>query len=248
MKRFLTGVMFLCLLAGAVFSGGRLLGIREEYAQSERAYDAISESFLLTVPTEGEREFAPISVDFQALLKESEDIVGWIYCENTKINYPVVQASNNEYYLKRLPDGKFSGGGSIFMDYRNDPDLGDWNTVLYGHNMNDDSMFGDLSYYRQQKFYDEHPVMYYLTPEKDYKLELIGGYTTGSTSDTYSQPGDREERDYLIRKAVQNSKFQADVEPGEKDPLMTLSTCTYEYEEARFVLVGILRELDRRED
>ncbi len=246
-KKMISVALFLAFFLGAAFSGWKIYTIQDEYRQSRVSYDRLSSDFSVAIPTEEAREYAPIQVDFEALKGEGEDIVGWIYCEDTKINYPVVQASNNDYYLKRLPNGSFSGGGSIFMDYRDDPDLRDWNTVLYGHNMNDDSMFGDLSYYREQKFYDAHPVMYYLTPERDYKLELIGGYTTASTSDTYSEPLDREERDALIRKAVENSKFQTEVEPGEEDRLMTLSTCTYEYDEARFVLVGILRELDRKE-
>lgn len=89
-------------------------------------------------------ETSPISVDFDTLKEANEDVIGWLYCEDTPINYPVLQSDDNSYYLRRLVNGEWNVAGSLFMDYRNNLSNNDWNTVIYGHNMKNDSMFGTL--------------------------------------------------------------------------------------------------------
>ncbi len=257
MKKLGKVILFLLFFAMTVYGAKELFAIRQEYAFSEEQYDAIAEQYVVTVtapteetaetgPTEP-KEYAPIQVDFEKLRLEGDEIIGWLYSEDTVINYPVVHCDNNDYYLNRLPNGTYSGGGTIFMDYRNSGDMSDWNSILYGHNMNDDSMFGTLSDYRRQEYADEHSVMYFLMPDQDYKIEIIGGYTTRATSDAYVIPGDLDGRDTLAEMAVKYSEFTPTWTSQEGDRLITLSTCTYEYDHARFILVGVLRELDRRE-
>ncbi len=260
MRKLLKLLLFAAFLSMTIFGAAKLLSIQNEYAYSEKTYDAIADQYAVSVtvpeapeasetdPTETAEpteppEYAPIQVDFESLLQECEDIIGWLYCEDTVINYPVTQCSNNDYYLNRLPNGKWSGGGTIFMDFRNQSDMSDWNSILYGHNMNDDSMFGTLCNYRWQDYADAHPVMYFLTPTQDYKIEIIGGYTTPSTSKAYVIPGDKEGRDDLVNKAVQYTEFKPKAVAGEEDRLITLSTCTYEYDEARFIIVGAMKKL-----
>ena len=92
-------------------------------------------------------DIVPIQVDFDVLSKENQDVIGWLYCPDTSINYPVVQAADNEYYLHRLLDDSKNAAGTLFMDYRNSADLSDWNSVIYGHNMKNGSMFGSLPDY-----------------------------------------------------------------------------------------------------
>ena len=109
----------------------------------------------------------PIQVDFDALFAKSQDIIGWLYCPDTPINYPVVQAADNEYYLHRLLDDRNNSGGTLFVDYRNSSDLSDWNSIIYGHNMRNDSMFGSLTDYKSQSYFDAHPEIFLLTPERN---------------------------------------------------------------------------------
>ncbi len=256
----ITILLFLTFFAMAFYAGVNLLDIRQDYAFSAESYDNLAQQFSSTVPTQIHStdptestaaeplEYAPIRVDFENLLQEGPEIIGWLYCADTVINYPIVHHANNDYYLDRLPNSKFSPGGTIFLDCENSPDLSDWNSILYGHNMNDDSMFGTLPDYRKQEYYDEHPVMYFLTPTQDYRIDIIGGYTTLSTSDTYSIPYDEIGRDALVEKAVRNTEFQPSAQAGPGERLITLSTCTYEYDEARFVIVGVLRPLARPEE
>lgn len=259
---FLRGLFFLVFLGMILFAGWKLFEIYQMYAVGRENYGSLSDQYVAAV-TEPEPtamaetasaeetepgEYAPIQVDFDKLRLEGDEIIGWLYSEGTPISYPLVHHSNNDYYLDRLPDGRYSGGGSIFMECANKPDFSDLNSIFYGHNMNDDSMFGSLPEYRNQHYYEKHATMYLLTPEKDYRVDLIGGYTTPSTSDTYMIPMDEEGWTYLVDKAVANSEFQPihQAQPGEK--LITLSTCSYIFDDARFVLVGVLRELDRREE
>ena len=257
-------LLFLTSVGIIIFSVQKLYEIYAEYEKGKSAYVEIAEQYVTrlvtddTLPSSIEKivlpepveplKTAPISVSFKDLLAECDDVVGWLYCAETLINYPVVQGRDNNYYLRRLPDGSYNINGTIFMDYRNSPDFSDWNTVIYGHNMNNDTMFGILQRYNSQDYFDTHPVWYLLTPEQDYRIELLGGYTTSSTdADTYSIPDNVQGRDELIEKVMQYTTFQSEVEIGDEDLLITLSTCADDYD-ARYVLVGVLRELTRLTD
>lgn len=263
MKKAVFIILSLALLGICLFSGWKVLTILGDYRQSETRYTTIADTYIQPTPqpsgpendlsadafTSGNVEMkpvetAPITIDFAALLADCPDVVGWLYCPDTPINYPVVQAEDNNFYLRRLLDGTWNNSGSIFMDYRCPSDLSGWNTVVYGHNMKNDAMFGTLQDYKKQAYYDAHPVLYLLTSAQNYKIDLIGGYTTPSTSeDTYGLPDTQDGRDELISKARQQSTFQTDTAVNDGERLITLSTCAYEYDNARYVLVGVLREI-----
>ena len=108
---------------------------------------------------EGEPDLRWPAVDFDALSEINPDIVAWIYIEDTEINYPVVQGTDNQYYLKRLFNGKWNGSGCIFLDSRNSPDLSDRHSIIYGHHMKNGTMFSGLTEYKKQGFYEGHPVV-----------------------------------------------------------------------------------------
>lgn len=182
----------------------------------------------------------PIGVDFDGLLQISEDVVAWLYCPDTEINCVVAQSDDNKFYLRRLLDGTDARCGTLFLDYRNDAGFGDWNSVIYGHNMKNGSMFATLLYYREQSFYEEHPVMYLYTPSSQYTIELIAGFTTPDDDPLYSIPMPSEEQEVFLQRAQECSTFSSLTEVSDSDRLVTLSTCAYEYENARFVLIGRL--------
>lgn len=189
------------------------------------------------------KENIPIKVDFNLLTTENKDIIAWIYCPDTPINYPIVKGNDNSYYLNRLLDGTNNPAGTLFADYRCAADFSDLNTVVYGHNMKNDTMFGILPNYKKQDYYEKHSVWYLSTPDKDYKIELIAGYVTPSNSNLYNIGNSREERDIQISNAINNSTFTSNLQVLETDKLITLSTCSNEYENARFVLLGVLKEV-----
>lgn len=185
----------------------------------------------------------PITIDFASLKTQYPDLVGWLYCADTPINYPVVQSEDNDYYLYRLMDGTENKNGTIFMDFRNDSEFGDWNHLIYGHNMKNGAMFGSLTSYMEQEFYERHPFWFLLTEDVNYRIDLVGGYVTPATSDAYALPEDTAGRDRLYQKASRSSVFDADIKLIPEERLITMSTCVYDYEDARFVLVGVLREV-----
>lgn len=185
-------------------------------------------------------EAAPIEVDFDVLAETNGDIIGWLYCEGTPINLPVVQSTDNTYYLNRMYDRTGNGSGTLFADYRNAGDFSDNNTVIYGHNMKNRKMFGTLPDYKTQSYFDAHPVMWLLTPGGNYKVELVAGYVTPSTSDVYSFDQSKEEVLATVRQAIEESTFASDVEITQADRFLSLSTCSYEFENARYVLIGRL--------
>ena len=185
----------------------------------------------------------PFTVDFGELTAECSDIRGWLYCEDTGINYPVVQAEDNDKYLHMLPDGRYSYGGTLFIDCDNEPDLSDFNTVIYGHNMKNGTMFGKLSKYKKQEYFDEHPVMFYFTQDGSYLCELVAGFMTDAdASFYYGLNGIRERREFLSM-ATESSTFKSGIEATEEDRYLTLSTCSSESQDARYVVVGKLTRL-----
>lgn len=181
-------------------------------------------------------------VDFEALRAINPDIVAWILIEGTNINYPVVRGADNSYYLDTLFDGSQGAAGTIFMDYRNEADLSDTHTVLYGHHMKNGSMFKQIALYKEQSFYEEHPTCLIMTPEGNYTLEWFAGYVTDINSQAWKRAfASPEEYAQWLAEAQSRSAFTSAVEVTPQDRVVTFSTCSYEFQNARFVLVGVLR-------
>lgn len=194
-------------------------------------------------PAESEHEEAPISVDFTVLQQTNPDIIAWIHCPDTTINYPVAQADDNQYYLRRLTDGTYNTAGTIFVDFRNASDMSDRNTLIYGHNMKNGSMFHSLSGYRKQDYYEQHPVIWLLTPEKTFRINLISGFVTRADSDSYTFFETDEDLLSYLEQAIGKSTFSADTDISQISRIVTLSTCTHEGVDKRYILIGALEEL-----
>lgn len=248
-----TLLIILCILFTGVFifSGYKLYTILHDYKVAAEKYDGLSGQYVSSakpiqgtpenpVPT-AEIERSPVDVDFELLKAQCKDIVGWIYSPDTVINYPVVRAEDNDYYLHRFIDGSYNAGGSIFVDYTCAADFSTPNTIIYGHHMNDGSMFASIRDYWKEGYYEAHPVLYLNTPAQNYKIELFTGYVTDANSDVYTIdfPNDEYHQWYLewIRSM---SNFENDVQVGLEDKIVTLSTCSYEFDDARYVIQGKL--------
>ena len=189
---------------------------------------------------------APIRVDFKALKSVNDDVVGWIYCEGTQINYPVLQGETNETYIRTLYTGEGHPSGSIFVDAGNLPEFEDNNTIIYGHHMADGAMFGTLEDWREQEYFDAHPCMWLLTPEQDYRVDLFSAYLVSATHDTFTifRGGGQQFAAYLQR-VVRDSAVKADVETDPEAHYVLLVTCAYTvYDDARTVIHGRLVPVD----
>ncbi len=181
-------------------------------------------------------------VNFEALRTQNEDVVGWIYGPGTTINYPIVQGEDNIYYLTHMFNGKENKCGSIFMDSLNETDFSNTNSIIHGHHMRNGSMFASLTKYGSQSYYDTHPVLWLTTPEESYQVEIFAGFVTDVDSDAWQiEFATKEEYKAWLDQMVGNSVFESDVKPEAEDRILTLATCSYEYDDARFVVMGILR-------
>ncbi len=170
----------------------------------------------------------PITVDWEALQSANSEIVAWLYCENTQINYPVVQHKDNEYYATRNAQKKEDSAGALFFDYRNNVGWDGENMIIYGHRMRDNSMFGVLPEYSDVSYFDQHPDMYLLTPDRNFRIAIFACRTVRadikyfptsfSSSDAY--------REY-IEKAHNQSYWQtASCDNADSAAVVTLVTCS----------------------
>lgn len=184
-------------------------------------------------------EVSPINVDFNALLTRNPETMGWLYCPDTAINYPVTQTDDNMFYLHKDIDGNYSSYGTLFVECLCQKNFKSLNSIIYGHHMNDGNMFAKLVNYAKQDYYNQHPVFYLNTPEMNYRVELFSGYITDMNSDTYSIDfTSAEENQAWLDKIIAQSTFESSVAVKPGDKILTLSTCTYEYDNARFVVHG----------
>ena len=151
-----------------------------------------------TTPHE-EQGLVPISVDLSALQAQFTDVVGWLYCETPLINYPIARGYDNNQYLRHLLNGTYNTAGTLFADYRNGEIGADHNFVIFGHSINNETMFGSIVKYKNQEYYDAHPSLYYFTADHIYQIEHIAGCVTTVRSDAYTINFETEE---LLRSYV----------------------------------------------
>jgi len=167
--------------------------------------------------------------------------MAWLYCPDTAIDYPVIKADDYAYYLTHLPDGAQNANGALFIDFNNAPDFTDQLTVIYGHNMKSGMMFGSLDEYKRQRHYDEHPYMYLYTEDANYRIELLYGCVIGAGQWRERAFMYKENINALIAYAADNTTFESVAKYSEGDRVIAMSTCSYEFEGARYVVIGILR-------
>lgn len=235
------------------FAAYNLFHIYTEYKKGTDEYNHIEQMAVTERAPESTEEASdteqgpqpPFDVDFAALQGVNPDVVGWIYIEALDgISYPVVQGEDNEEYLHTTYEKNYNFAGTIFIDYENSRDFTDCNTLVYGHNMKNGSMFGRLKNFSEdQTTYEKSKYFWIFTPEKDYRYEIISAYTTGVNSDTYTLfkgPGD-EFQEYLDTIKGYSEIETDDRELTIKDRIVTLSTCTGN-DATRYVVQGRLAD------
>lgn len=231
-------VILLCIIAFCIY---KIATIVSEYREGTEVYDELAE-IAEVIPDE------TMGIDFDALKEKNEDVVAWLYSEDTVINYPVVQGEDNSYYLYRLADKTWNVKGSLFVDYRCGQPFDDFNTIIYGHRMNDGSMFKSLLEYRDTEgYYDDHKVMKLAVPDAEYEIAVFGAATIPSDSEMYKfEFSSDEEKAAYVEWIRENNEIPAgggsEVSVSSSDKIVMLSTCTYEFEEARLVVWGKLSE------
>ena len=180
---------------------------------------------------------APEQIDFDILRQVSKDAYAWLYAPETGINHPVMHTYNNDYYLTHMADGTKNKAGALFIDYRNAPALLDRNTIIYGHNMKDRSMFGQLVDYQDAEYCKAHPFMYLYIPDHRFRLEVVAAATTEDASEYYRFPVSWAEWKEMLQEAVELSAYDFSVSVNDTDHFVTLSTCAYDYQNERWIVI-----------
>lgn len=191
------------------------------------------------VPEDTKKE---LTAQVRQLSAEHSDSVAWLYIPDTNINYPVMQSGDNEYYTRRAVDGSYLYAGSLFMDYRCSSDFSDFNSVIYGHNMGNGTMFADIPHYENEEYFMNHSFGW-LTTENDVRLiDFFAVARTVDTSGLYLADPNFNEWDNQLRNCASIYK---EIEVTESDHLLMLSTCTSAEGNSRTILVGkIIEESD----
>ena len=189
-------------------------------------------------------ETPPVVVDFDAIRAEGRRVRGWLYSEETVINYPVVYHVNHTYYLTHDYRNKRSNAGALFFDTRVGTELAGDNLIIYGHHMKDGSMFKSLLHYQKQDYYDAHPTMYLLTLDGNYRIDLFAARFTDSDSAQYPVFfASEEEKESFVGTAIRQSDIApADAEFRPDTRIITLVTCAYSnyIEDAKYQVLGWL--------
>lgn len=179
-------------------------------------------------------------MDFSALRQQNPDVLGWILIPGTRVSYPVVQGTDNSYYLDHTWRGGKNSVGAIFMDYRNSGDLSDFNTIIYGHRMNNRSMFGTLSQYKSRSYWQAHPYVYLTDDSGTHRYEIFAAGEVSVDSDVYrlglrSSSG----RQSFLDSCLSLSALNTGVTPHVYDKVLTLSTCTGNGHATRWVVQAV---------
>lgn len=248
-----TTAIIVVALGVFLFSGYKLLSTWNEYNQGTSQYDALASRFPTlpttdvkelengetketaesgesaeAVETEESTEAAPIDwvAFYQEMKALNPDYIGWIIIEGTQINYPIVQASDNDYYLHRLFDGTENFSGTLFADYRCEDSFGSGNTIIHGHNMKNGSMFAGLLKYREEWFYNSHKTFSVYTEEGEIVYEVFAIYATDPISTSYVVDfGSDEEYVNWMNAMYEQSTVKPAVDLNADTRVLTLSTC-----------------------
>lgn len=230
-------VITVCLVGIILVSGYKIGKTMWDYQVAKSAYTNISEKTAKVDP----KQFTGV-VDWKALKKVNPDVQGWLYQKDTVINYPVVQGTDNDTYLHTRFDKQWSGGGTLFVDYRMEKDFKGFNSIIYGHHMKDGSMFRSIrGYTKEEGYYDKHKTLELATPHGNYHLVVFSAFITKATDEnTYKMTYDEAEKQAYIDRAWEQSELpitRDSVDVTKSDRLVTLSTCAYDYEEARYIVM-----------
>ena len=200
----------------------------------------------IQVGTSVVEDAARITVDFGYLEQTNPDIRGWLYQEGTEINYPVMQHTDNEYYLTHLFDGKTNKSGCIFMDCGNSYYFGDIITYLYGHNRNDGTMFASLPNYMSQEYWEEHPTMLLITPYENYQVQIFACTRRSLETEEdwrMKQFDSRVDFEAAVADILEESGIDTGIVPEWGDQLLALGTCTNEVHIERYLVYAVLRPI-----
>lgn len=258
-------VMVLLLLAVFLFSLYRVLHILQGYRTAQAVYDKAAQTYMLPVERmdgNAQAEEVPPQIDFEGLRAVNRDVIGWIFIEGTDVNYPLLAGADNQQYLFQSYMKKYAVAGSIFLDYRCSTNLSDYHTVIYGHNMKNGMMFGELDAYQKADYLASHPYVYIIMADGSWnKYRVLACEHVSVESAVYDLPCDTKQKIKALRAQLAQSNGYAAGEAAAADAadgtlqgaaqsseakLLTLSTCTNDSrDDVRFAVHCVLEDMGK---
>ena len=256
-SRALYYVILLVLLGVLVFSAVKIISYFKQQSDAANAQQEISDNYITPgTSTDGDNtddtqndndkdkttktpDDETINVDFDKMIADYPDVVGYIYCANTNLKNPIQYGKGNDYYLTHDSKGNTNNNGSIFVEQVNSGSFSDNNTIIYGHNMKSGMMFADLTKYKDKSYYSSHPYIYIYTPSQNYRLDLYAGFVCEHDDEVYATSLTQDQLKAMAAKSTFTSNIGT---PTGKT--VTLSTCSYEFDNARYVVVGALNPIN----
>lgn len=250
-RRAVTILLALVLIVCLGVVGWKQLDYMRGAADYSEASQVAAVPRLETVPLPEQGEKAPpdpnfdllTDVDLESLREVNEDVRGWICIPDTALSYPVVQCGDNQYYLNHTWKGKRSSAGAIFLEWQASGDFSDFATLIYGHRMNNETMFGTLREYKEEELWREHPSIYLVHDGGVCRYDIYAAFEAGIKTQVYRLTfPERADREEFIAFGLENSALQTGVQPSPDSKIITLSTCTGRGHATRWVVQAVLTE------
>ena len=191
-------------------------------------------------------------IQVRSLKQENSDIVGLLEIENTSISYPVVQGDDNEYYMTHNYKKEKSKNGAIFLDKDYDWEIPSNNFLIYGHNLNNGTMFQELLKYESEDYYNKHPEILFTTADDEATYDIISVFKSKVYNNIdnvfkyyfFINPKSEEDYNNYIKNIKEISLYNIEKTAEFGTQLITLSTCSYHVKDGRFVVVGAKRQIN----
>ena len=238
-----SGTMFYTQYADAKESASTFEELQEQVKDTEELPSSETEQSSTEDTESKPAETEPTVFDkYRPLQEQNSDMVGWIFIEETEINYPVMQTPDDpDYYLKHSFEKTWSDYGVPYVDESCVVGSSN-NLVIYGHNMKNGSMFSGLVRYKDKAFYEEHPIICFDTVDEpgQYQVIAVFRYNTNNENFKYNEHPDMDEEEFVeyVANCKSRSIYETGVTAEYGDMLITLSTCEYTYTNGRFVVVA----------
>ena len=231
-------------LQSQVNSASPNVTVEDSETETEEDAEPVEEDILSELGV----EIPEKNLDWDVLRETNKDIYAWIYIPETNVDYPVLQSeTDDEYYLMHNLDGSYGYPGCIFTQLLNSKDFTDYNTVLYGHNMKNGTMFRTLHYYQNEEFFYNNPYIYIYTENGVLVYEIFAAYNAGdehilNTYDLRTEEGFASYLDTVKEGAYLGGYIRADVDVTTANHIITLSTCTDQSDERYLVQAVLLND------
>lgn len=201
---------------------------------------SFSPSSFPTIDINGKRESDRV-IDFEKLKEINTDVIGWISVQGTEINYPVVKSDDNQYYLSHDADREESLSGAIFIDMGNSVDFLDVNTVIYGHNMKNGSMFAQLHNFEDKNFFSKNTIVRFYVPTGMYKYRIFAAYVRNDENvlndiDFTNRTEFQTYLDNVIKIDDETANISTKKIDANSTRIITLSTCIKGQDERRYIV------------